>query len=59
MSEVRQVLVRFCRPDGTMYWQEFQDLEVVREGDVEFAIYKGFKYRVKYFNNGIPYIDVV
>lgn len=48
------VLVRFCRPDGTIYWAEFQNLEVANDK----ALFQGRWYKLKKCGDNLC-IDVV
>jgi len=52
----RLIRVRFCRPDGTMYWQEDKMLEVDTEGKK--ACYEYQWYRIKEVGGKLV-IDVV
>ena len=52
----RLIRVRFCRPDGTMYWQEDKMLEVDAEGKK--ARYEHQWYRIKEVGGKLV-IDVV
>ena len=57
MKMVKKLIrVRFCRPDGTMYWQEDKMLEVDAEGKK--ARYEHQWYRIKEVGGKLV-IDVV